>query len=338
MEVTISDPTLRDGNHAVGHKITLEQIKKYAKAADQSGVAIIEVGHGNGLGASSLQLGFAAHSDRDMLRCAREQISTAKLGIHIIPGFGKLSDIKIAMEEGVDIFRVAAHCTEADTTERYINYLSEHGKESHGVLMMSHMASKETLLYESLKMQAYGAKAIILMDSAGAYTPIDTTSKVSWISDHVEIPVGFHAHNNLGLSIANSIAAVQSGASIIDATIKGFGAGAGNTSLEVLIAVLGKYGYKTKANLNDILNLADSAEQFLVKKSPSIQTRNISSGINGVFSGFDKHVMEAAKKYKLNEQDIYKELGKRNVVAGQEDIIIEVCEAFQIRGITDETY
>lgn len=336
INVTISDPTLRDGNHAVGHKITLEQIKKYAKAADQAGIEIIEVGHGNGLGASSLQLGFAAHDDRDMLRCAREQISTSKLGVHIIPGFGKLSDIKTAMEEGVDIFRVAAHCTEADTTERYINYLTEHRKESHGVLMMSHMATKERLLDESLKMKAYGAKAIILMDSAGAYTPIDTASKISWISDHVGIPVGFHAHNNLGLSIANSIAAVQSGASIIDATIKGFGAGAGNTSLEVLIAVLNKYGYKTKANLNDILNLADSAEQFLVKKLPFVQARNISSGINGVFSGFDKHVMQAAKKYKLQEQDIYRELGKRKVVAGQEDIIIDVCETLKNIGMTDE--
>jgi len=329
MNVTISDPTLRDGNHAVGHKITLEQIKQYARAANQAGIDIIEVGHGNGLGASSLQLGFAAHHDRDILRCARENIYTAKLGIHIIPGFGKLSDIKIAMEEGVDIYRVASHCTEADTTERYIKYLTDHGKETYGVLMMSHMASRETLLDESLKMKTYGAKAIILMDSAGAYTPVDTASKVSWISGHVGIPVGFHAHNNLGLSIANSITAVQAGASIIDATIKGFGAGAGNTPLEVLIAVLNKYGYKTKTNLNDILHLADSAEKFLVSKLPFIQTRNISSGIHGVFSGFDKHIMEAAKKYKLREQDVYRELGKRKVVAGQEDIIIDVCETLQ---------
>jgi 4-hydroxy 2-oxovalerate aldolase len=194
--------------------------------------------------------------------------------------------------------------------------------------MMSHMANKEKLLDESIKMKAYGAKAIILMDSAGAYTPIDTAIKISWISDHIGIPVGFHGHNNLGLSIANSIVAVQSGASIIDATIKGFGAGAGNTSLEVLIAVLGKYGYKTKANMTDTLNLADSAELFLVKNLPSIQTSNISSAVYGVFSGFDKHVKAAAQKYKLNEEDIYKELGKKNVVAGQEDMIIDVCEFF----------
>jgi len=336
MHITISDPGLRDGNHAIAHQLSLEQIRRYAQIADQSGIDIIEVGHGNGLGASSLQLGLAPHSDKDMLRCAREHIQNAKLGIHIIPGFGRLSDLDLAMDEGVDIYRVAAHCSEADTTERYIDHLIKHGQEAHGALMMSHMASKDSLLVEARKMASYGAKAVILMDSAGAFIPLDVSETVSWLTAHLDIAIGFHAHNNLGLSIANSIAAVQAGASMLDATIKGFGAGAGNTPLEVLIAVLEKYAYKTRATLDRVLDLADQAEDFLVKKTPSINSRNICSGIHGIFSGFDKPVALAAIQYQLLERDIYRELGKRKIIAGQEDMIMDICESLLVRSTAIE--
>ena len=325
MPVTISDPTLRDGNHAARHNITLEQIEWYAKEADKVGVDIIEVGHGNGLGASSLQLGFSAHSDLEMLKCARKAITMAKLGVHIIPGFAKLTDVKIAIDEGVDIFRVASHCTEADTTERYIKYLDKFSKPSVGVLMMSHMADEYSLLTEATKMESYGVSAVILMDSAGSYTPSDVQLKVSTLVGNLNIPVGFHAHNNLGLAVANSLTAIESGASIIDATIKGFGAGSGNTALEVLLAAMYKCGYETNVNWHLVLELADNAESKIVSHCPQITTNSIISGMHGVFSGFDKHVRKAAQDYNLNTKEIYKELGKRKVVAGQEDIILDVC-------------
>ena len=325
--IIISDPTLRDGNHAVKHRITEEQITQYCQRAERAGVDIIEVGHGNGLGASSLQLGLSCISDRIMLRTARNSLKTkTKLGIHIIPGFGTIeNDLRVAVEEGVDVVRVASHCTEADTTQNQIKYSRANGKVTYGVLMMSHMASKDRLLEESNKMIDYGAQGIILMDSAGAYLIEDVKTKVSHLCENTNVLIGFHAHNNLGLAVANSLTAIEYGATIIDATINGFGAGAGNTPLELLVSVLTKANYNINANLYDILDLSEYSSNKLSFYNPSIDQTSIVSGLYGVFSGFKAHVTRISKELGLDPKDIYKELGKRNIIAGQEDMIIEVA-------------
>jgi len=330
-KILISDPTLRDGNHAVSHQLGIEQIAAYCRAADAAGVTIVEVGHGNGLGASSLQVGVAALDDETMLTTARDNLKSAKLGVHVIPGFATIErDIKPAMEYGVDVFRVACHCTEADITERHIRFCRTEGKIVFGVLMMSHMVDKEVLADEAHKMQTYGAEGVILMDSSGNYLPADVAAKISCLLDNLDIPVGFHAHNNLGMGIANSVAAVQAGAAIIDGCARGFGAGAGNAQLEVLVAVLDRMGYDTGIDLYKILDAGDLAEKQLVKVVPTISSVSVVSGLSGVFSGFLKPVSRVATEFEIDPRDIFFELGKRKVVAGQEDIIIEVAK--QLKG------
>jgi 4-hydroxy 2-oxovalerate aldolase len=328
--VIISDATLRDGSHAISHKLTKEHIAAYAKAADAAGIPIVEVGHGNGLGASSLLVGLSLLSDREMLETARENLTKSKLGIHVIPGFATIKrDLEMAFKIGVDVVRLASHCTEADTTERHISYAREQGKEVFGVLMMSHMASTEVLLDEARKMEAYGAEGVIIMDSAGAYLPDDVNERISRLSSHLKIPVGFHAHNNLGMSIANSIAAVEAGAQMLDASARGFGAGAGNAQLEVLVAVLEKMGYQTNIDLYSVLDAAEVVEAEIMEILPRIKSESIVSGLAGVFSGFAKHVTAAAEKYGVDPRDIFFELGKRKVIAGQEDVIVEVALALR---------
>lgn len=322
----VSDPTLRDGNHAIKHQLDAQQIASYARAADAAGVPIVEVGHGNGLGASSLQVGVAKISDGEMLRIARENLRTSKLGIHFIPGFGTIhKDLAPALEIGVDVFRIASHCTEADTTQRHIGYVRERGKEVYGVLMMSHMASKEILLEEAQKMESYGAEGIIVMDSAGAYLPGDVTERIETLARGLNIPVGFHAHNNLGMAIANSVAAVEAGATILDGTARGFGAGAGNAQLEVLVAVLEKMGYQTGIDLYKILDAGDLAEKQLMKSVPTIKSMSVVSGLSGLFSAFVPHIERIASETEVDPRDVCFELGRRKVVAGQEDMIIEVA-------------
>jgi 4-hydroxy 2-oxovalerate aldolase len=324
--VLICDPTLRDGNHAVRHQLTCEQISVYAAAANAAGIPIVEVGHGNGLGASSLQVGLARTDDKSALETARKALTTSRLGVHVIPGFATIKkDLHLALEIGVDVFRIASHCTEADITERHISYVREHSREVYGVLMMSHMASEEALVEEASKMQAYGAEALIIMDSAGAYLPEDVTARIGALVDALSIPVGFHGHNNLGMAIANSVAAVNAGATIIDGTARGFGAGAGNTQLETLIAVFGKLGIKTGVDLYKVLDAGDIAEQQLVETLPTISSVSVVSGLSGVFSGYVKPVNRIAAEYGLDPRDIFFELGRRKVVAGQEDLIIEVA-------------
>lgn len=324
-QILITDSTLRDGNHACAHQLSIEQIAIYAAAADKAGVPIVEVGHGNGLGASSLQVGLSKETDKDMLETARKHLSKSKLGIHVIPGFATIKrDLVNAIDIGVDVIRIASHCTEADITQRHLGYVRERGKEAYGVLMMSHMASAEVLVEEAQKMELYGAEGIIIMDSAGAYLPSDVQEKISALVNGLKVPVGFHAHNNLGMAIANSIMAIESGAKMLDATARGFGAGAGNAQIEVLVAVLEKMNYITGIDLFKILDASDVAEEKVVTIVPIIKSDSIVSGLSGVFSGFSKHVTRISSEYEVDSRDVYRELGKRKIVAGQEDIIIEV--------------
>jgi 4-hydroxy 2-oxovalerate aldolase len=324
-KILITDPTLRDGNHAVVHQLSAKQVAIYAAAADKAGIPMVEVGHGNGLGASSLQVGESLETDEVLLTAARKHLSNSKLSIHVIPGFATIErDLKRALEIGVDVVRVACHCTEADITQRHIGFAREKGKEAYGVLMMSHMATAEVLLEEAKKMELYGAEAIVIMDSAGAYLPSDVSDRITTLVDGLSVPVGFHGHNNLGMGIANSIAAIEAGAKILDGTAKGFGAGAGNAQIEILIAVLEKIGYQTGIDLYKVLDAVDIAEKEIMPFVPSIKTESIVSGLAGVFSGFAKHVTRISKEYGVDPRDVYFELGKRKVVAGQEDLIIEV--------------
>ena len=326
LPLLISDPTLRDGNHAIKHQLDKRQIALYCVAADRAGVPIVEVGHGNGIGASSLQVGEARISDYEMLSTARESLVNAKLGIHVIPGFATIrKDLEPALSIGVDVVRVASHCTEADTTQRHISFARERGKEVYGVLMMSHMASKEVLLEEALKMESYGAEALVVMDSAGAYLPEDVAARIGELKQGLTIPVGFHAHNNLGMAIANSIAAVHAGATILDGTARGFGAGAGNAQLEVLVAVLEKMNYATGIDLYKILDAGDIAEKELMKSVPTIKSMSVVSGLSGLFSAFVPHIERIAQETSVDARDVCFELGRRKVVAGQEDMIIEVA-------------
>jgi len=315
--ILISDPTLRDGNHAVGHKLSAESYAAYCQAAEVARVPVIEVGHGNGLGGSSMLVGESLVSDIDVLRIARENLTDTRLAIHVIPGFCTIKkDLSKAVELGVDVFRIAAHCTEADVTNRHISYIRGADKEAWGVLMMTHMASPQTLLEEAKKMESYGAQAIVIMDSAGAQMVDDVKARINTLVNGLSIPVGFHGHNNLGMAVINSI---------IDGTIRGFGAGAGNTQLEVLVGVLHKLGFDTGVDLLKILDAAVIADKELGFTAPSISPLSIVSGLAGVFSGFAKPVARAAAEYKVDARDIFFRLGDRKVVAGQESLIIEVA-------------
>ncbi|MDB5136333.1 MAG: 4-hydroxy-2-oxopentanoic acid aldolase [Mucilaginibacter sp.] len=325
--ILISDPTLRDGNHAVSHQLSATQVKIYCEAANSAGVPVVEVGHGNGLAASSIQIGESLETDQVLLETARKYLTNSKLGIHVIPGFATIQrDLKKAIDWGVDVIRVASHCTEADITQRHIGYAKEKGKETYGVLMMTHMASPELLVEEAQKMELYGADGIIIMDSAGAYFPVDVTERITSLVACLSIPVGFHAHNNLGMAIANSIAAIEAGATILDGSARGFGAGAGNAQLEVLIAVIHKMGFTTGIDLYKMLDAADIAEKELMPFVPAIKSENILSGIAGVFSGFSKHIDMISKQYNVDQRELYVELGRRKVIAGQEDLIMEIAQ------------
>ncbi|MEU6074080.1 4-hydroxy-2-oxovalerate aldolase [Micromonospora sp. NPDC047074] len=325
-KLSICDTTLRDGNHAVGHQLGRTDISAYARAAEAAGVDVVEVGHGNGLGASSIQVGMAALSDAEMLRAAKAELRTAKLGVLSIPGFASVErDLKPALDCGVDEVRVGAHCTEADVTRQQVTMLRAMGVAVKGMLLMSHMASAAKLVEQARLMQSYGAEAVVLMDSAGAYTPEKVREKVGELVENLDIAVGFHAHNNLGMSVVNSMTAIEAGATIVDVTARGFGAGAGNAPIELVAANLHVGQVDTGVQLFGALDAADVAQERFVKHVPTNDSVTIASGIAGVFSGFAAPVRRASARFGVDPRRILLELGNRRVVAGQEDTIIEVA-------------
>ena len=261
-----------------------------------------------------------------MLKTARENLSNSKLGVHVIPGIATIEkDIKPAIDSGVDVFRIASHCTEASVTKSHIEFLSKKNIEVFGVLMMTALASPEELVQNALEMQDYGALSIIIMDSTGTYLPLDVEKRIKLLVDKLNIPVGFHAHNNLNYAVHNSVIAVQNGATYIDACIRGFGAGAGNAPIEILIPVLDKFGYTLDINFQKIIMEADNVLNYLVPKVPVSAPVNILTGLNKLFSGFEKPIINASKINKLEYSSLIFELGNRKLVAGQEDLILEIA-------------
>ena len=324
--IIITDSSLRDGNHSVKHTISLDSIARYCQFADKAGVPIVEVGHGNGLAASSLLIGKSPNTDEEMLLTAKKNLKTSKLGIHTIPGLSTLDHAKKAIDLGVDVVRVATHCTEATLSKSHIEYLAKQNIEVYGVLMMSALISPEELVEQAKIMESYGAEAIVIMDSTGTYLPKDVQERISMLVSELKIDIGFHAHNNLGCAIANSLTAVDYGAKYIDGCIRGFGAGAGNAALEILIPVLQQSGYDLGINFEDTIKEADRVMDYLVPSSPITTPINILTGLKRLFSGFEKPIVSASKIYGIEYSSLIFELGNRKLVAGQEDLILEIAQ------------
>lgn len=321
------DATLRDGSHAIKHQLSVKTIVDYCEAMDDAGMYTIVVGHGNGLGASSLQVGLSELSDAEMLSTARRHLKHTRLGVYMIPGFGTIrDDLDLALDAGVDLFKIGSHCTEADVTRQHIEYIREKGKEVYGVLMNYHMTSTDRILEEAQKMQSYGAHGIILMDSAGASTPEMVKRTISTLTDYLYVLVGFHPHNNMGLAVSNAYIAIQEGARIIDGTLRGFGAGAGNVQLEALSALLMKEGYELNQNLFQMMDASEGIVKKVMAEDRALSDVSIVSGMAGVFSSFKTQVLAASKEFDVDPRDIFMELGRRKVVGGQEDMVVAVAQ------------
>lgn len=332
--VLIHDPTLRDGHHAVRHRLDAQQLGAYARAANAAAVPVVEVGHGNGLGASSLQVGRARLSDDEMLSVVREALTTSRMGVFMLPGWGTVRDLDKAIAHDADVVRIGTHCTEGNLAERHLGHLRDAGVEAHGVLLMSHMAGPERLGEECAALVEYGASGVGILDSSGHYLPPDVTERITAMRAAVgpEVPVMFHGHNNLGMAVANSVAAAQAGADIVDACARGFGAGAGNTQLEVVVPVLERMGFDTGIDLYKLLDAADIAERELMDAPPTVDSVGIVSGLAGVFSGFKNRVLDISGREGVDPRDVFFALGRAQAVAGQEDLIVDVAQRLRESG------
>ncbi|MDN5322490.1 MAG: 4-hydroxy 2-oxovalerate aldolase [Clostridia bacterium] len=324
-KIRIIDSTLRDGMHAVSHQFSPQDMAEIAQKLDEAGVDTIEIGHGDGLGGSSFQYGFSAYSDEEYLQAVSGVLKKAKLDVLLIPGIGIKEDLEMAAKHGAKVVRVATHVTEADIGEQHIKLAKELGMEAVGFLMMSHMADVSKIVEQAKLFASYGADIIYVTDSAGALTPQGVFERVKAVKEATGLTVGHHAHNNLGLAVANTLAAIEAGADVVDGTCKGLGAGAGNTQIEVLIAVLNKLGYETGVDLYKIMDVADDVVGPKMQRPQVIDKNSLTIGYAGVYGSFLLHALRAAEKFDVDARDILYEMGNRKTVGGQEDIIVDVA-------------
>lgn len=325
--IRVFDSTMRDGSHAMAHQFTPEQISAIARGLDEAGLEVIEISHGDGLGGSSINYGFSAFPEGDLLEAGRAAIKDGKLAVLHIPGIGIKADLQFAAASGAGVARICTHCTEADICEQHMRLAKGMGMEVVGFLMMAHMLDPRGLLEQARKMERYGADIVVLADSAGAMTPDDVRARVSALRAGLGmgVEIGLHAHNNLGCAVANSLAAIEEGANCVDGTACGLGAGAGNTPTEVLVAALHKKGYHTGIDLYRLMDLAEDIVRPMMPRPQLIDRDGLSLGYYGVYSSFLLHARRAAARFGVDTRDILAEAGRRQLVGGQEDLILDVA-------------
>ena len=322
-KVKMHDMCLRDGMHSMRHQMTVEQMIDIATGLDEAGVPLLQVTHGDGLGGSSLNYGRGLHSDKEYITAVASRMKNAKVSVLHVPGIGTLDELRMAADCGAKCVHVASHCTEADVTEQHIGLGLKLGMDTVGFLMMAHMSPTANMVEQGLLMESYGAQTVYCVDSAGYMLPDEVTERIAALRTALkpETEIGFHGHHNLGMGVANSLAAVAAGADRIDGSAAGLGAGAGTTPRALFAAVCDRLGVETGVDTFKLMDVAEDRVLPIMPKPPRADRDSITLGYAGVYSTFLYQAKEAHRKYGISARDLLLELARKKMIGGQEDMI-----------------
>lgn len=340
-KVVLHDMALRDGMHAKKEQISIDQMVSVARGLDQAGVPYVQVTHGAGVGGNSIQHGFAPHSNKEYISAVADAVENIKISVLLIPGLGTMKELEEAYEAGARSVHIATHCTEADTSPQHIAFAKNLGMDTSGFLMMAHLNSPEGIAEQGKMMEEYGADTVYVTDSAGYMLPADVKAHISALKAVLkpETEIGFHGHHNLGMGVANSVAAIEAGASRIDTSAAGMGAGAGNTPTEVLAAVLDRMGVETGIDLFKLMDVAEDVVLPVMEQPVRVDRDSLTLGYAGVYSTFLFHAKRAAERFGVPARDVLVELGRKKMIGGQEDMIFDTAMTMaKERGLLKEDH
>lgn len=254
----------------------------------RSNIRIIEMGNAKGLGATA-KGSPAPISDEAYLDLIHPYLDKAEIGMFLNRKRFEADNVAMAADKGISFLRLGTDAGDGEKTYEAVEIIKKHGIKVRYSMMKAYLLTPEELAEEAAGLEAHGVDEVTIMDSAGTMHPADAGRYVEALKARIKIPVGFHGHNNLGLSAANALAAAEHGADILDCGLLGMARSAGNMPTELAVALMHQQGKAMDVDLYTLLKFEDEELIPAMEKEgyhTPLKPKDLILGYSGAHSSF----------------------------------------------------